>query len=109
MECRGSWSEGPFRYLVAKVNRLNHLLHPSAPASDEERFRCFVYSTRAGNSSSADDIEHLELAQSADATCNGLYSPRDGSKTIKLSKGKNNYLVKSPNHHNSYDLRHLVL
>ena len=53
--------------------------------SDEEKYRCFIYAFTSKNKSSSD----IQLAQSGDATCNGLLSPRDGSRTLTLSIGKN--------------------
>lgn len=44
-------------------------------------FRCFIYEKTAQHQGS------YLLAQSGDATCNGLNSVQEGSRTIKLSKG----------------------
>lgn len=52
------------------------MYHQSAK-TDEDKFRCFVF----------DKISNgFEIAQSGDATCDGLLSPKDGSRTMKLHK-----------------------
>lgn len=87
-------------------------LHHGHASSNEERYRCFVYE-RVGQSigglsrtilgidaidqeitfpvsgpvvEGAPDI--YRVAQSGDATCNGLFSPMEGSRTMTLTKGK---------------------
>lgn len=62
--CLASWRDGTLKYLVGK---LEHKM----TSSDEERYRCFVY-----NRSS---LKTYDVAQSADATCNGLPSATEGS------------------------------
>ena len=59
------------------------LEHPHA-TTDEDKFRCFVYEYKEPLRPS----EGLFLAQSGDATCNGLFSPHEGSRTLQLSKGE---------------------
>ena len=82
MECKATWREGSFHYMVAKINHAHAV-------TDEEKFRCFVYDYSSNRSDTGTElIQSLRLAQSADATCNGLYSPRDGSKTLALTRGK---------------------
>lgn len=39
--------------------------------------------------------EIYRVAQSGDATCNGLFSPMEGSRTMTLMKGKRNWYVTS--------------
>ena len=92
IECKASWRDGAFHYLVAKINHVHAL-------TDEEKFRCYVYDYQVNNNKSAAAtsgggkrnnniiIEKLNLAQSADATCNGLFSPTDSSKTLTLKRG----------------------
>ena len=78
IECHANWRDGSFYYLVAKI-------HHAHVMSDEEKYRCFIYAfTNSKNKSSSE----IQLAQSGDATCNGLLSPRDGSRTLTLSIGK---------------------
>ncbi|XP_037803398.1 uncharacterized protein LOC119597683 isoform X3 [Penaeus monodon] len=73
--CLGSWKDGSNHYLVGKVNHIH-------ANSDEDRYRCFIYEHphRQG------DTATWNLAQSADATCQGLISAHEGSKTMKLTK-----------------------
>ncbi|XP_068247808.1 uncharacterized protein [Palaemon carinicauda] len=50
-------------------------------AEDYEAYRCFVYDTWNNRSHSG-----FMVAQSGDATCNGLFSVGSGSKTLMLTK-----------------------
>lgn len=50
-------------------------------------FRCFVYKGNHHNGKFTYDI-----AQSGDATCNGLLSTAEGSKTLKLTTGMLRYM-----------------
>lgn len=103
LECLATWKEGSSRYLVGR-------LHHGHSSSNEDRFRCFVYERASqamqGNLNRAevdvDAIDHdvdlldgpvlegevYRLAQSGDATCNGLFSPMEGSRTMMLKKGE---------------------
>lgn len=74
--CLGAWKEGSNHYLVGKVDHIH-------ANSDEDRYRCFIYERphHQGNT------QTWNLAQSADATCQGLISAHEGSKTMKLTKG----------------------
>ncbi|XP_015607904.1 uncharacterized protein LOC107273847 [Cephus cinctus] len=103
LECLATWKEGSSRYLVGR-------LHHRHASSNEDRYRCFVYE-RAGQSIGAlnraalgiggpmeQDVpppggpipegaqETYRVAQSGDATCNGLFSPMEGSRTMTLRK-----------------------
>ncbi|XP_034946061.1 uncharacterized protein [Chelonus insularis] len=103
LECLALWKEGSSRYLVGR-------LHHGHASSNEERYRCFVYE-RAGQSVGGlgravlgmGTIDHevtfpaggpipegspevYRVAQSGDATCNGLFSPMEGSRTMTLTK-----------------------
>jgi hypothetical protein len=73
LECFADWKEGSYRYLVGK-------LHHDSAKTDEDRFRCFVFDKIK------DAPEGYEIAQSGDATCDGLLSPKDGSRTMKIYK-----------------------
>ncbi|KAG7172358.1 hypothetical protein Hamer_G009734, partial [Homarus americanus] len=77
--CLASWKEGSNHYLVGKVDHIH-------VKSDEDRYRCFIYEhpRHQGNT------QTWNLAQSADATCQGLISAHEGSKTMKLSKVTHN-------------------
>ena len=77
LECQAGWKDGSRHYMVGKLE------HPHA-TTDEDKFRCFVYEYKEPLRPS----EGLFLAQSGDATCNGLFSPHEGSRTLKLSKGE---------------------
>lgn len=65
LTCLATWKDGNSRYLVGLVS------HHHA-TSNEERYRCFVYEKMAGSGGSKE--AEYKLAQSGDATCNGLDS-----------------------------------
>lgn len=71
LTCLGFWKEGSMRYLVGKLDHRN-------AKTDEDKFRCFVYERT--KEAEADFL----VAQSGDATCDGLISPNEGSRTMKL-------------------------
>lgn len=73
--CLASWKEGSNHYLVGKIDHLH-------AKNDEDRYRCFIFEKPRH----ADDQATWNLAQSADATCQGLISAHEGSKTMKLTK-----------------------
>ncbi|KAA0185504.1 hypothetical protein HAZT_HAZT008518, partial [Hyalella azteca] len=75
--CLGSWKEGVNHYLVGKIN------HTHAN-SDNDRYRCFIYE-RAPHPD-IPDATMMYLAQSADATCQGLISAYEGGETMKLTR-----------------------
>lgn len=75
LSCLGEWKEGSLRYLVGRMT------HPAAK-SDEDIFRCFVLESNKKSNSS----DSYFLAQSGDATCDGLSSAIEGSRTMKLTK-----------------------
>jgi hypothetical protein len=97
LQCLATWKEGSSRYLVGKI-------HHNHATSNEDRYRCFVYekSTLPGVSGTGelngeamyhtletrDDGIDYRVAQSGDATCNGLFSPMEGSRTMTLRKGE---------------------
>ncbi|XP_063601751.1 uncharacterized protein LOC134777815 isoform X2 [Penaeus indicus] len=72
--CLGVWKEGSNYYLVGKSD------HPLA-TSDEDRYRCFVYDPWRNRTASG-----FNVAQSGDATCNGLYSVSIGSRLLSLTR-----------------------
>ena len=106
LDCYAEWKEGSTRYLVGKMSH-------RITRNDEDKFRCFVFE-KIGQSSSSDleeaaaplvDTSHTGgqsyggqshggatvygangylLAQSGDATCDGLSSVYEGSRTMKL-------------------------
>ena len=73
--CLGSWKEGRARYLVGKINHTHANM-------DEDRYRCFM------SDREKKDAVKWNLAQSGDATCQGLNSATEGAKTMKLFKSK---------------------
>ncbi|XP_023309761.1 uncharacterized protein LOC108907292 [Anoplophora glabripennis] len=78
LQCLATWKEGSSRYLVGK-------LHHSHATSNEDRFRCFVYEKASPTSEALDGVDY-RVAQSGDATCNGLFSATEGSRTMTLKK-----------------------
>ncbi|KAG7159985.1 hypothetical protein Hamer_G017427 [Homarus americanus] len=76
--CLASWKEGSNRFLVGKSD---HWL----ATSDEDRYQCFVYRSWSNVTASG-----IVMAQSGDATCNGLYSVTGGSMTLMLQRVDNN-------------------
>ncbi|XP_066584217.1 uncharacterized protein [Prorops nasuta] len=71
LECLATWKDGSTPYMLGR-------LYGNWKTSDENSYRCFVYSKTSNNS--------WYLAQSADAACNGLNSITDGEKTLKLKQ-----------------------
>lgn len=73
LQCLGVWRDSTYHYLVGKLNY-------QLAASNEDRYRCFIYEIVKGHTI-------VKLAQSGDATCNGLSSPVEGAKTMTFTKG----------------------
>lgn len=87
IQCLAVWKEGSYRYLVGKVSNY-HI------ASGEDHYRCFVFEKSTSGSIALDsdstpdpDVEY-RIAQSGDATCTGLFSPIEGSRTMILKRSK---------------------
>ncbi|XP_050434639.1 uncharacterized protein LOC126841905 isoform X2 [Adelges cooleyi] len=82
VECIAGWKEGSYRFLVGRVHHSNGI-----PMSTEDRFRCFIYerTTTQRQLKGPGEIEY-KVAQSGDATCSGLFSPLEGSRTMILKK-----------------------
>lgn len=88
IQCLAVWKEGSYRYLVGKVS--NHHI-----AVGEDHYRCFVFEKSGSlpslslesDATSDPDIEY-RIAQSGDATCTGLFSPAEGSRTMILKRSK---------------------
>ncbi|XP_052751265.1 uncharacterized protein LOC128200780 isoform X2 [Galleria mellonella] len=85
LECLATWKEGSLRFLVGK-------LHHNHATSNEDRYRCFVYEKTNASGSGAKEgpvspggVEY-RVAQSGDATCNGLFSATEGSRTMALKR-----------------------
>ncbi|CAO1439869.1 unnamed protein product [Diamesa serratosioi] len=82
LTCLAAWKDGNARYLVGLVSH-NHA------TSNEERFRCFVYENINRNSGKYGGLskdDEYKLAQSGDATCNGLESAEVGSRIMTLRR-----------------------
>ncbi|XP_019771742.1 uncharacterized protein LOC109545465 isoform X2 [Dendroctonus ponderosae] len=80
LQCLASWKEGSVRYLVGQI-------HHHHVTSNEDRFRCFVYEKTTPSSENAEGIDY-RVAQSGDATCNGLFSATEGSRTMTLRRAQ---------------------
>ncbi|XP_062557493.1 uncharacterized protein LOC134222341 isoform X2 [Armigeres subalbatus] len=78
LTCLAGWKDGNARYLVGLVSH-NHAI------SNEDRYRCFVYDKISGSGAPNADAEY-KLAQSGDATCNGLESAEVGSRIMTLKR-----------------------
>uniref|UniRef100_A0A6M2DED8 Putative conserved secreted protein n=1 Tax=Xenopsylla cheopis TaxID=163159 RepID=A0A6M2DED8_XENCH len=104
--CLASFKEGSIKYLVGKITQVNRRIDTS---THEETYRCFVYK----KSHSMGRVSY-EIAQSADATCNGLTSMQniiEGSKTMRLTSVDNQHnRCRFPSwitdHHKWYSLDH---
>ncbi|CAH2075000.1 unnamed protein product, partial [Iphiclides podalirius] len=97
LECLATWKEGSLRFLVGK-------LHHNHATSNEDRYRCFVYEKTNGIGSSitlkdspslAAGVEY-RVAQSGDATCNGLFSATEGSRTMALKRASVRFSCQFP-------------
>ncbi|XP_055618252.1 uncharacterized protein LOC129763325 isoform X2 [Toxorhynchites rutilus septentrionalis] len=78
LTCLAWWKDGNSRYLVGLVSHYH-------ATSNEDRFRCFVYEKISGSGAANADAEY-KLAQSGDATCNGLESAEVGSRIMTLRR-----------------------
>lgn len=56
-------------------------MHHNSANSNEDKFRCFVIERN-----NSDSVESYSIGQSGDASCDGLFSPRDGLRTFKIRK-----------------------
>lgn len=111
LQCLALWKEGSSRYLVGKIE------HGHA-TSNEDRYRCFVFDKHPGGDTIDGNEVAYRLAQSGDATCNGLFSPTEGSRTMTLYKATSPSRCKFPSwvsgqgqwytldQRRSYSLRH---
>ncbi|XP_076318503.1 uncharacterized protein LOC143229686 [Tachypleus tridentatus] len=80
LTCVATWKEGSSHYLVGKmIRKKKHRIS----YKDEDTYRCFVYDSLP---------DSFLLSQSADATCDGLVSPREGYRTMRLRKSKHPYI-----------------
>ncbi|XP_026473462.1 uncharacterized protein LOC113377379 [Ctenocephalides felis] len=100
LECLATWNEGNARYLVGKMNHRHAI-------TSEDRYRCFVYEKITGI---GDKVMEYKIAQSGDATCNGLFSATEGSRTMTLKQAAipercrfPNWLAAGPSHWQTVD------
>jgi len=70
----GMWKEGSARYLVTR--RVS-----AAIVSNEDRYRCFIYERAKPRE---EGLLDYRLAESAEATCSGLFSTSDGYRRLQL-------------------------
>ncbi|XP_063861468.1 uncharacterized protein LOC135101443 isoform X3 [Scylla paramamosain] len=77
VECIGHWKEGSTRYFVGR-------LKGRRAVTDEDRYRCFAWERVR---SDKDPLDY-RMAQSGDATCNGVFSAYDGAKNLRISKAR---------------------
>nr|XP_022903111.1 uncharacterized protein LOC111415596 [Onthophagus taurus] len=81
--CLAVWKEGSTRYLVGKISQWNR----RSLNTDEDQFRCFIYQRVIGR----DGEVIYNIAQSGDASCNGITNALEGSKTMKLRTVDNHH------------------
>ncbi|KAK6633602.1 hypothetical protein RUM44_004209 [Polyplax serrata] len=78
LQCLATWKDGSTRYMVGKLSH-------GRVKTNEESYRCFVYERVQTH----DRKVAYNVAQSGDATCNGLLSALEGSKVMRLTKVEN--------------------
>ncbi|GIY40886.1 hypothetical protein CDAR_378431 [Caerostris darwini] len=78
LTCTAVWKEGSAHYLVGKISTRKSY---KQSFTDENAYRCFVFDYLT-------DKGVIQMSQSADATCDGLVSPWEGSRTMRLTKRK---------------------
>ncbi|XP_015171303.1 PREDICTED: uncharacterized protein LOC107063752 isoform X2 [Polistes dominula] len=71
LECLATWKESNTNYMVAR-------LYGHRKTNNEESYRCYIY-TRGSNNT-------WDMAESGDATCTGLLSISEASKTYKMKQ-----------------------
>lgn len=74
--CLATWKEGSTKYLIGKIAQGNR----RSLTSDEDQYRCFIYQR-----GKEDGKIVYNIAQSGDATCSGLQSSTEGSRTMKFT------------------------
>jgi len=74
LNCLATWKEGSSKYLVAKIKSKSN----QGLVTEADSYRCFMYER------GPDTI--YKMAQSGDATCNGVTSPTEGAKTYILTR-----------------------
>ena len=77
LECIASWREGNHNFLTVKVEGRHR-----ATSVDEDKFRCAKWETVL----EGDGQSKIYLTISEDASCNGLFSTKEG-RALVLSRG----------------------
>lgn len=80
--CLATWKEGSTKYLIGKIAQGSR----RSLTSDEDQYRCFIYQR-----GKEDGKIVYNIAQSGDATCSGLQSSTEGSRTMKFTIGMSLY------------------
>ncbi|KAK4877893.1 hypothetical protein RN001_010399 [Aquatica leii] len=81
--CLATWKEGSTRYLLGRLSQGNR----RTLTTDEDQYRCFIYQRKDEGGKTV-----YYIAQSGDATCNGVQNALEGSRTMKF--------ITMDNHHN---------
>lgn len=81
--CLATWKEGSTRYLLGRLSQGNR----RTLTTDEDQYRCFIYQRKDEGGKTV-----YYIAQSGDATCNGIQNAFEGSRTMKF--------ITVDNHHN---------
>ncbi len=79
LECRAVWREGSNQFLLGRVTKRGET------GDDESSLRCFSLS--ATNPVLPLVEGGFTMARSADATCNGIYSPTEGPTVYVVQGG----------------------
>ncbi|XP_060533558.1 uncharacterized protein LOC132706308 isoform X2 [Cylas formicarius] len=74
--CLATWKEGSTKYLIGKISQGNR----RSLTTDEDQYRCFIYQRGTEHGKTV-----YYVAQSGDATCSGVQSATEGSRTMKLT------------------------
>ncbi|KAF2352658.1 hypothetical protein FHG87_016585 [Trinorchestia longiramus] len=83
LECIGEWKEGTTKYFVGRIDSRKAL-------TDEDKYRCFAW-----EHSREKGLYDFKMAQSEDATCNGVPSASDGAVILQIRKGTTRVVVGS--------------
>jgi len=75
-ECLASWREGRYSFLVGRMEDAH-------TSMDEDRYRCIMWERTAEGGQS-----RTFLSVSGDASCNGLYSTREGRALVLYGGGE---------------------
>lgn len=68
-ECLATWKEGSSQYLVVRLNQ-------TGIPVNENRYRCILYEKLSNGT--------WKLAQSGEASCNGLTNTADGWRNLQM-------------------------